>query len=102
MSKNELIDKKAKLKRLQNQPILDVEAIKLLDKEIGLCLEQEDMKWKQRVKRDWYKGGDKNIKFFHACVSQWQRHNKIQCIKNNQGMLVSKQDEIEDVFKDYF
>lgn len=102
LSKKELNDKQAELKRLQNQPILDVEAIKLLDKEIGLWLEQKDMKWKQKAKRDWYKGGYKNTKFFHTCVSQRWRHNKIQRINNNQGRLVSKQVEIKDVFKDYF
>lgn len=37
---------------LQNQPIPNVEAIKLLNKEIGMYLEQEDMKWKQRAKKD--------------------------------------------------
>lgn len=38
-------------------------AIKCLQEELGLLLEQEDLKWKQRAKRNWYQAGDKNTKY---------------------------------------
>lgn len=40
--------------------------IKNLEKEMDLWLAQEDVRWKQRAKKEWYKGGDKNTKYFHV------------------------------------
>lgn len=76
--------------------------IKKLEGEVDLWLKQEDVKWKQRAKRAWYKVGDKTTKFFHTSATQRCKHNKIQSIKNHQGVVVSSQVKIEDVFRDYF
>jgi hypothetical protein len=40
--------------------------IKKLQGEIESILEQEDIKWKQRAKQNWYHNGDRNTPFFHA------------------------------------
>jgi hypothetical protein len=40
-------------------------AIQRLQKEIDFILEQEDIKWKQRAKQNWYQKGD-HTHFFHA------------------------------------
>lgn len=64
---------KQKTERLKNEQKNEgphnVEIIKTLHGELGLLLEQEDMKWKQRANRTWYQLGDKNTKFFHSCAS---------------------------------
>jgi exonuclease III len=44
--------------------------IKQLTGEIDCLLEQEDTKWKQRAKQNWYQNGDRNTPFFHA----WANH----------------------------
>lgn len=41
-----------------------------LQHELNLLLDNEDLKWKQMAKRNWYVHGDRNTKFFHACASQ--------------------------------
>lgn len=43
------------LKKLQLHPNPNMAAIKKLEKKINLWLEQEDIKWKQRAKNNWYK-----------------------------------------------
>lgn len=44
--------------------------MKRLQGELGFLLEQEDLRWKQRTKKQWLAQGDKNTQFFHACSSQ--------------------------------
>jgi hypothetical protein len=62
-----------------------------LQKKLGLLLEKEDLKWKQRAKRTWYQLADKNIKFFHECASQRIRRNYIREILDAQRRNVKDQ-----------
>jgi hypothetical protein len=62
-----------KLEALQaDQGAGDREQIRSLQGEINLLLEMEDLKWKQRAKRNWFKGGVIKIRsfFMHG------RHNE--------------------------
>lgn len=43
-------------------------------------MDQEDLKWKQRAKKHWYKHGDRNTKYFHAYTNQQQKNNFIKRI----------------------
>lgn len=56
MSKQELEDKISSLKILHSLNPPNTDAIKSLEKEIDLWLEQDDVKWRQRAKKEWYKG----------------------------------------------
>ncbi|XP_042952211.1 uncharacterized protein LOC122289292 [Carya illinoinensis] len=80
----------------------NVKIIKSLQRELGLLLAQEDIKWKQRAKRNWYKNGDKNTKFFHSCANQRRIKNRIKEIKDANGQLVNEQGEMERVLSMYF
>lgn len=40
-------------------------------------MDQNGLKWKQRVKRNWY-NGDQNTKCFHAFVNQRHKKNFIK------------------------
>lgn len=40
--------------------------INQIQTEINLLLEMEDLRWRQRAKRNWYQHGDRNTQFFHA------------------------------------
>jgi hypothetical protein len=46
---------------------------KTLKEEIHNLMEQDEIKWKQRANEDWLRGGDCNIKFFHASATQKKR-----------------------------
>lgn len=69
------------LKSLQDKQVHTVAGdIKLLQKELNDLLDKEDIKLRQRAKRKWYKEGDRNTKFFHACASQLRKKNSIHII----------------------
>jgi hypothetical protein len=60
-----LKEKTKKLELLQqHEGPENVEAIQILKGEIEYILEQEDVRWKQRGKQNWYKNGDRNTFFF--------------------------------------
>lgn len=76
--------------------------IKKIDDEITTVLEVEDLKWQQRVKKNWYQLGDKNTKFFHLCVTQCHKKNKIAAIQSEDGQPVKTWNEIEEVLVQHF
>ncbi|KAF5472200.1 hypothetical protein F2P56_008937 [Juglans regia] len=91
------------LKGLQDEEsCLNAAEIKKLQKEVGTLLENEDIKWKQRAKRNWYALGDRNTKYFHACANQRRQKNIIKQIEDEQGRICKDQEGIEGAFKGYF
>lgn len=76
--------------------------IKLLQKELNVLLEQEDMKQKQRAKKNWFKGGDKNTNLFHSYASQHRKKNHIMHISNEDNQEFKDEEEIARAFQQYF
>ncbi|XVF71960.1 hypothetical protein PTKIN_Ptkin12aG0082200 [Pterospermum kingtungense] len=70
--------------------------------ELDELLRREEMLWKQRSKDLWVKEGNRNTKYFHAVASRRKRHNQVSCIQNSQGRNVTREEEIVDVFNQYF
>jgi hypothetical protein len=77
-------------------------SIKHVQAEIHHLLEMKDTRWKQRVKRHWYKKGDRNTKFFHDWASQRRRANHIVAIRDEEGINWSKPEHIGEAFNRYF
>ena len=48
-----------------------------LKRALEFLIEQEDVKWKQRVKQNWYRNGDRNTPFFHAWADHQRKINHI-------------------------
>jgi exonuclease III/ribonuclease HI len=76
--------------------------ISRIKSEIESIMEQEDVKWKQRAKQNWYKNGDRNTPFFHAWADHRRRVNYIGRIVDEGGRTWNKKKEIPKVFIDFY
>ncbi|XP_042953504.1 uncharacterized protein LOC122290052 [Carya illinoinensis] len=75
---------------------------KKLQVDLNHLLNQEDIKWKQRAKRHWLVEGDRNTKFYHACVNQRKKKNAIRRVKDLNGNELVEKEAIAEGFKAYF
>jgi hypothetical protein len=78
------------------------EAIKKLQDEIEILMKQEDLRWKQRAKQNWYQNGDRNTQFFHAWADHRRRINHIKAIVDEEGRRWNNKKEIPQVFIAYY
>jgi exonuclease III len=78
------------------------EEITGLKNEIEILMEQEDVKWKQRAKQNWYRNGDRNTPFFHAWADHRRRINHISSIVDEEGRCWRKKKEIPRVFTAFY
>jgi hypothetical protein len=65
---------------------IDMGKINSLQQEINELLEINELKWSQQAKENWLKHGDKNSKYFQACVRQRRRTNQITEIRDVEGI----------------
>lgn len=98
------IKEKAKiLKELQeHEGPNSVEPIRQLKGKIDFLLEQEDTRWKQWTKQNWYKKGDRNTPYFHAWASQRHRTNQIHKIKDDRGNEWKKPNDVSKAFVEFY
>ncbi|XP_042965938.1 uncharacterized protein LOC122299618 [Carya illinoinensis] len=101
--RRDLKDRTELLKKLQeDEGCHNSKEIKQVQAEIGVCLEMEDLKWRQRAKVDWYKLGDRNTQFFHSCANQRRKTNSIKYIFDGQNVRHTNHTQIELIFNSYF
>lgn len=65
-------------------------------------MEEEELRWKQCAHEDWLAHGDKNSKFFDACVNQKRCTNQLSSVINDEGVTCTCLDLIENAFISYF
>lgn len=65
-------------------------------------MDQEDLKWKQRAKRNWFREGDRNTKFFHACASQKRKKNFSTSITVANDIWHTEEVDIAGAFHNFF
>lgn len=73
-----------------------------LQRDLNILLDQEDLKWRQRAKLNWYRLGDRNTKFFSNCDSQRRRRNKIMAVNNVNSIDITRQLHIQQAFVEHF
>jgi hypothetical protein len=76
--------------------------IKWLKSEIEFLMNQEDMKWKQRVKQNCYLYGDRNMPFCHAWADHRRRINHIRSVKDEEMREWKEKKEIPKVFMEFY
>ncbi|KAJ0967671.1 hypothetical protein J5N97_024588 [Dioscorea zingiberensis] len=65
-------------------------------------LRQNCTRWAQRSRLMWLKHGDYNTSFFHKQARIRGHKNKISCIINEQGDVVTEQQDIGQMFRDFY
>jgi hypothetical protein len=63
---------------------------------------QDDIYWRQRAKKNRYKHGDRNTKFFHASATARKKANRILSLEDDNGIKVTNNDDFCFVAKNYF
>lgn len=90
----EIKDKYALLTELQrDERNHKSENIKKLQVEIGIMLENDNLKWRQRAKTNWYKLGDRNTKFFY-CATQRRRRNLISKVRDDELVVQTNMNRV--------
>lgn len=98
---HELTNKLEELMPLERD---DVVMEELISTKVNLTfeVEKEEMLWEQRVRVNWLRNGDKNTTFFHKFTTQRRRHNLIRELHDQNGCLVSKDNEMEVITREYY
>ncbi|KAH6786600.1 hypothetical protein C2S52_006152 [Perilla frutescens var. hirtella] len=97
-------DGKKRLNEIQKMTSCDlsIKEARDLEKEINALMCKEEAMWHQRSRVNWIKDGDKNTEFFHRTTSRRKKRNAITRIKDENDVLITKDDEIENVLVNYF
>ncbi|GLT62157.1 hypothetical protein SLA2020_348150 [Shorea laevis] len=62
----------------------------------------EDVQWKQRAKRNWFRHGDRNTQYFHAWAKHRRKINHIEKIVDAHGIERTTPADISQAFIHYF
>ncbi|XP_019179248.1 PREDICTED: uncharacterized protein LOC109174466 [Ipomoea nil] len=73
-----------------------------LRKELDETLHQEEMVWFQRSREQWITSGDLNTRFYHLSTTIKGKQAKANAIKDMEGTIVTGEESIKNLFRDYF
>ena len=77
------------------------EVVVQLRRELNFLLDKENRMWSQRSRAQWLACGDQNTKYFHGVATQRKRRNFIKGIRDPQGVWVSDERGVGEVFVDF-
>ncbi|CAL1381890.1 unnamed protein product [Linum trigynum] len=73
-----------------------------LEDELDKVLEQEELMWFQRAREQWVKFGERNTSYFHQQVNIRRRRNKIETLRDANGLWVDDPQALGLLVFDYF
>lgn len=84
---NEIKEVQEILDHTQSDDLLEKEArlLQALDR----VLEQEEVLWNQKSSEKWMMAGDRNTSFFHTSTVIRRRRNRIETLRNEEGVWLS-------------
>ncbi|KAL3502670.1 hypothetical protein ACH5RR_037119 [Cinchona calisaya] len=77
------------------------EKMKELHGKLNDAYNKEELYWAQKARTSWLKEGDKNTKYFDACVPGRRKRNKISGLTRNDSLWVMSDEEIENEIIEY-
>lgn len=75
---------------------------KELMNQLSEALSREEIMERQRSRVDWLREGDRNTGFFQAKAKARARSNRIQALKNSEGVLVYEQEQLEELANNFY
>ncbi|XP_061354867.1 uncharacterized protein LOC133299428, partial [Gastrolobium bilobum] len=63
---------------------------------------QEEITWFQRSKLNWFALGDRNSRFFHSVTVARRRRNRIDTLKNSEGVWIGDQQVLMEMAVSFF
>lgn len=93
---------KEKLDKAQADDLVSSEEELELKWKLCAAYREEELFWKQKSRMLWFRGGDRNTKYFHAKTKQRRARNRITRLKNSMNQWVESEEEIESVAAEYF
>lgn len=93
----QLKEKQRKLQEVQNSIFTtdDIRIERNLTGEIEMLIHQEEIMWPQKARNNWTVYGDRNTRFYQTVVKQRRARNRIIHLKNINGDMLDKLEEIE-------
>ncbi|KAK3230421.1 hypothetical protein Dsin_002302 [Dipteronia sinensis] len=76
--------------------------IRTIERQLDELLEEEEAYRKQRSRVEWLREGDRNTRFFHWKASARKGRNKINGLRDNNGMWQTDFQNMVNVITDYF
>ena len=70
--------------------------------ELNCWLDKEDLMWKQGLRLNWFRDGDRNIGYFHSKASNRFQKNLIDGLLDQNGCWQELEKEIERIVLDYY
>ncbi|GMP88073.1 hypothetical protein CsSME_00040189 [Camellia sinensis var. sinensis] len=70
--------------------------------QLDFLLQKQELYWSQRSKQQWLHLGDRNTKFFHQMASWRRSRNRISCIQDKDGTMLTHPQDIQRAFVEHF
>ena len=91
-----------KLQALETTPKHNMDTIRQVRQSLNGWLDIDEVMWKQRLRINFLKEGDRNTSFFHTKALNRKQRNWIQGLEDENGLWQEGIDEIEYVATQYF
>ncbi|KAH1047687.1 hypothetical protein J1N35_038471 [Gossypium stocksii] len=70
--------------------------------ELNFEADRDELFWEQRARVNWLRLGDRNTAFFHKSATYRRRKNMIRGLENEDGILISDEEEVSNMAIEYF
>lgn len=73
-----------------------------LKSELEGVLDEEELLWKQKSRREWLSLGDRNTKYFHGLAVRRERANQIKSLRLDDGTQCYDEDRLQHAVVSYY